>query len=57
MVAQNDMHKLFAEIVCLVENETLMQTMRDNLARVDELNDTSKIVEDLKAVLQKSKER
>lgn len=57
VVAQNDMHKLFAEIVCLVENETLMQTMRDNLARVDELNDTSKIVEDLKAIARKVGER
>lgn len=57
VVAQNDMHKLFAEIVCLVENETLMQTMRDNLARVDELNDTSKIVEDLKAITRKVGER
>jgi hypothetical protein len=47
---QNDLHKLFDEIVWLMQNEKLRAAMRENLARVDELNDTSRIVDDLNNV-------
>lgn len=50
VVVQNDLHKLFDEIVWLMQNETLLAAMRENLARVDDLNDTSRIVDDLKNV-------
>ena len=47
---QNDMHKLFDEVACLMGNSALLETMRENLARVDALNDTSKIIGDLRIV-------
>ncbi len=50
VVDQNDMHRLFDEVACLMNNSALLETMRENLARVDALNDTSKIIEDLRLV-------
>ena len=47
VLPQNDLHKLFAEVLRLTGNEKLKATMRKNLERVDDLNDTSKIVCDL----------
>ena len=47
---QNDMHKLFDEGACLMGYSALLETMRENLARVDALNDTSKIIGDLRIV-------
>lgn len=47
VVEQKDLDKLFTEVVSLINNETLKEAMRKNLARVDEQNDCSRIVEDL----------
>ena len=37
-----------------MENEGLRRTMEENLARVDALNDTSKIIDDLKEIARKT---
>lgn len=47
VLPQNDLHKLYAEVLRLIKDEKLKATMRKNLERVDDLNDTSKIVRDL----------
>ena len=47
VVEQKDLDKLFTEVVSLINNENLKEAMRKNLARVDEQNDCSRIVEDL----------
>lgn len=44
------MSRLFDEVSCLINNPALLGAMRENLARVDALNDTSKIIEDLRLV-------
>ncbi len=50
VVDQSDMSRLFDEVSCLINNPALLGAMRENLARVDALNDTSKIIEDLRLV-------
>ncbi len=50
VVPQNDLQKLFAEVLELASNDALRENMRKNLARVDELNDVSKIVDDLSRI-------
>lgn len=56
VVAQDDMDKLFAEAAELASNEALRGNMRKNLARVDELNDVSKMVADLSKIARKEGE-
>jgi len=50
VVLQSNLHRLFKEVTDLFNNARLMETMRKNLARVDNLNDMSKIVSDLSKI-------
>ena len=56
MLPQNQIHKLYDEVVKLMWNETFRKTMEQNLERVNDLNDTSKIVADLEALARKGDE-
>ena len=50
VVEQKNLHKLFDEVKELFVNGRLRDNMKKNLARVDDLNDTSKIVKDLEKI-------
>ena len=50
VVLQEHLDRLLKEVLWLSENESLKDGMRENLSRVDELNDTSRIVEDLENI-------
>ncbi|MBQ6534974.1 MAG: UDP-N-acetylglucosamine--N-acetylmuramyl-(pentapeptide) pyrophosphoryl-undecaprenol N-acetylglucosamine transferase [Opitutales bacterium] len=50
VVEQDKMQTLFDEVLEIVSNQTLRERMLQNLERVDDLNDTSKIVADLAAI-------
>ena len=54
VIEQDDLNRLFDEVIWLMENEGLRRTMEENLARVDALNDTSKIIDDLKEIARKT---
>ena len=50
VVEQKNLHRLFDEVKELFVNGRLRDNMKKNLARVDDLNDTSKIVKDLERI-------
>ncbi len=56
VLEQRDINRLFAEVKELFENGRLREAMKKNLERVDDLNDTSKIVADLAGIARREPE-
>lgn len=54
-VFQSELDRLLPEVLQLAKNETLKTAIRKNLRRVDDLNDMSKIVEDLARIAEVAK--
>ncbi len=55
VVQQNNLESLYPEVIELMSNDTLKESMQKNLERVDELNDISKIVEDLAKIAKEAR--
>ena len=56
MLEQRSLDKLFDETMELFENTRLRESMEKNLVRVDDLNDTSKIADDLARIARRDAE-
>lgn len=56
MLEQRNLDKLFDETMELFENTRLRESMEKNLVRVDDLNDTSKIADDLARIARRDAE-
>lgn len=54
MVVQSQLDKMLKEVLDLIHNEKLKGVIRKNLNRVDDLNDMSKIVDDLTRIAAKN---